>query len=441
MQLPLSASALVMLGVGAVLVGAVILVVEIARRRKPASRPTRVPPDMRMPQQPAAPSGPYAATAPADGPVAQPYVPQAEPVPAPAAPEPEPAAPPAPQPVAAPEPEPAAPPAPQPVVAPVPAAAPPHPVEVSSSVQPPAGDDHVPAAWTPAAGMPAVPSRSHQAGSGRTVAAAVAQAFAVRAAASRTGASSAQRPVGPPPGADESAVAQPEPERPEPVPTRDVDGVDPAATTDPEGVGLAVPATPDHEVRTPVVDEPGPDVSGNGWVAPVAHGTNGDRPSDAPEQVPDGDGRPPEERQVPEPGSDGEAPAAAAAAGLAAAAWTPPAAPVPADPDPADVPAPRSDEDGVARQDGPAPDARDRLLAVLLDDPERAVGATVELESCLRELDRLSDAVRSERSALRDVLHRLAAAGLRPDQMARLARMPLPEVEALLSPAPAEQQA
>ena len=77
---------------------------------------------------------------------------------------------------------------------------------------------------------------------------------------------------------------------------------------------------------------------------------------------------------------------------------------------------------------------------MLLDDPERAVGAAVELDECLRELDRLSNAVRNQRAVLRDVLHRLAAAGLRPEQLARLAGMPLADVVELLEAVPAEQQ-
>src|SRR5688500_15747043 len=89
MQLPLSASALVMLGVAAVLVGVSILVVLAVRSRKPSSRPTRIPPDMRLPQ-PAATPGPYAATPPVDD-SARPAVP--EPVSVPAQQESEPAAP------------------------------------------------------------------------------------------------------------------------------------------------------------------------------------------------------------------------------------------------------------------------------------------------------------------------------------------------------------
>jgi hypothetical protein len=112
------------------------------------------------------------------------------------------------------------------------------------------------------------------------------------------------------------------------------------------------------------------------------------------------------------------------------------------DPAPTAVPTPRPEHVGTApRGGGSAPDARDRLLAVLLDDPDRAVGAAVELEACLRELDRLSDAVRKERRVLPDVLHRLAGSGLRPEQLARLAEMPLAEVEKLLGATQAKQQA
>jgi hypothetical protein len=106
------------------------------------------------------------------------------------------------------------------------------------------------------------------------------------------------------------------------------------------------------------------------------------------------------------------------------------------------VPPPRPEHvfDGALPR-ATATDARDRLLAVLLDDPDCAVGAAVELETCLRELDRLSAAARHERVVLRDVLRRLAAAGLRSEQLARLAGMPLAEVEVLLGAAPVEQEA
>jgi hypothetical protein len=72
------------------------------------------------------------------------------------------------------------------------------------------------------------------------------------------------------------------------------------------------------------------------------------------------------------------------------------------------------------------------LLAVLLDDPVRAVGAAVELESCRRQLDRLTGAVAHERATLRDVLTRLSVAGLAPDQLARLSGLSDDEMAALL---------
>ncbi len=107
-------------------------------------------------------------------------------------------------------------------------------------------------------------------------------------------------------------------------------------------------------------------------------------------------------------------------------------------PDPAPQPAgaPRQQQQP---QQAPPPatrrdDARDRLLAVLLHDPELAVDATIDLDACRAQLDRLSDAMRRERAALRDVLPRLAGAGLRTDQLARLAGMPVGELQALLAP-------
>lgn len=102
------------------------------------------------------------------------------------------------------------------------------------------------------------------------------------------------------------------------------------------------------------------------------------------------------------------------------------------------LPDPESaDPDGAVMWHEPAPagggDARDRLLAVLLDDPVRAVGAAVELEACRRQLDRLSDAVRHERHTLGSVLARLADAGLAPDQLARLSGLTDTELRSLLA--------
>jgi hypothetical protein len=93
---------------------------------------------------------------------------------------------------------------------------------------------------------------------------------------------------------------------------------------------------------------------------------------------------------------------------------SPPPPPVPSAP-----PAPA--QPSSARADMRA-DVRDRLLAVLLDDPARAVGAAAELEAC--------------RTQLQDVLQRLVGSGLRPEQLARLAGLPVDEVRALVTPAP-----
>jgi len=81
-------------------------------------------------------------------------------------------------------------------------------------------------------------------------------------------------------------------------------------------------------------------------------------------------------------------------------------------------------------------DARDRLLAVLLDDPMRAVGATVDLQDCQERLDRLAASLQDERGRLGDVLGRLAHAGLRPDQLARLSGLSDAEVAELLHRGP-----
>ncbi len=83
----------------------------------------------------------------------------------------------------------------------------------------------------------------------------------------------------------------------------------------------------------------------------------------------------------------------------------------------------------------PAPrgDARDRLLAVLLDDPVRTVGAAAALEESSAQLSRLTAAVSHERGVLGAHLARLAAAGLQPEQLASLAGLPAAEIRELLA--------
>lgn len=82
-------------------------------------------------------------------------------------------------------------------------------------------------------------------------------------------------------------------------------------------------------------------------------------------------------------------------------------------------------------------DARDRLLAALLNDPVRALGAAADLDSVRTQLDRLTEAMSHERSVLAQVLRRLAAAGLDERQIARLADLPAAEVRSLLERADA----
>jgi hypothetical protein len=140
-------------------------------------------------------------------------------------------------------------------------------------------------------------------------------------------------------------------------------------------------------------------------------------------------------------GDDGSTPAeapqtAVPAPGGPAADGSAPAVPVPARADGSAPDAPDAPDGGGWQEPAAAPrgrgDARDRLLAVLLDDPVRAVGAAVELEACRRQLDRLTDAVRHERHVLGSVLARLAEAGLAPDQLARLSGLSDEELRSLL---------
>jgi hypothetical protein len=74
-------------------------------------------------------------------------------------------------------------------------------------------------------------------------------------------------------------------------------------------------------------------------------------------------------------------------------------------------------------------DMRDRLVAILLVDHEAAVRALDELAACQKRLSQLADASEREQAVLDGALSRLAANGLRPEQLARLADLPLAEVE------------
>ncbi len=74
-------------------------------------------------------------------------------------------------------------------------------------------------------------------------------------------------------------------------------------------------------------------------------------------------------------------------------------------------------------------DMRDRLMAILLVDHEATVGALDELAACQKRLSQLTDATEREHAVLDGVLSRLAVTGLRSEQLARLADLPVAEVE------------
>jgi hypothetical protein len=104
-----------------------------------------------------------------------------------------------------------------------------------------------------------------------------------------------------------------------------------------------------------------------------------------------------------------------------------PDTPAAAEPQPAVEPEPHT-----ATRPDPA-DARDRLLRVLLTDPERALTAVDDLESCLVQLARLNESVDYQRRQLANVARRLRAAGLTPAQVARLAGLGEGELVSLLA--------
>ncbi|HWN34141.1 MAG TPA: hypothetical protein VNP03_15435 [Pseudonocardia sp.] len=94
------------------------------------------------------------------------------------------------------------------------------------------------------------------------------------------------------------------------------------------------------------------------------------------------------------------------------------------------VPEPAADGD---QTNGSAGDARDRLLRVLLADPDRALHAVGDLEASRNQLDRLNDSVHYQRRQLADAARRLRGAGLTPAQVAQLAGFGEGELVTLLA--------
>jgi hypothetical protein len=318
----------------------------------------------------------------------------------------------------------------EPAAQPPPAAsAPMEPAVPAAPATPPCGEAEPPAD-PPRAAPVRLPPRPHEAGSPRSVAAAVAQAFAVRAAAGRAG---AQRPTRGTNGAgpvlrrqepDEPQVTAPRPH------TGASDGRENAAHDEQPPDGRAAPPQDGRPEQT----EPGL-AAGVNRARDTAAAASGEEPgADAAAQRSGAAGR-----LVPGHGANEDG---SVRSGYPAR-WTDGRGAVP-------PPRPEHALDGTSRPQLPgwtaaggraSTDVRDRLLAVLLDDPERAVGAAEELARCLRALESLTDALRHEREVLRDVLRRLADAGLCAEQLAQLAGIPLADVEALLAPAQQQAQA
>lgn len=86
----------------------------------------------------------------------------------------------------------------------------------------------------------------------------------------------------------------------------------------------------------------------------------------------------------------------------------------------------------------PLPDARDRLLSVLLTDPVTALGATTELDDTRARIDHLGDVLRRRRADLATAVHRLHASGLTGEQIGQLAGMDGADVREILEQASGE---
>lgn len=94
----------------------------------------------------------------------------------------------------------------------------------------------------------------------------------------------------------------------------------------------------------------------------------------------------------------------------------------------------RPDVPDLAADDVPPalPDARDRLLAVLLSDPVTALGATTEVDDARARIDQLGDVLRRRRADLATAVHRLHASGLTGEQIGRLSGLDGDDVREIL---------
>jgi hypothetical protein len=116
--------------------------------------------------------------------------------------------------------------------------------------------------------------------------------------------------------------------------------------------------------------------------------------------------------------------------------------PTPARPPAPGVPTPSADGADGAAASGARPhpaergtggtDPKDRLLRVLLLDPDRALRAVTDLEASKAQLERLTESVHYQRRQLADAARRLRRAGLTPAQVAQLAGFGEGELVSLL---------
>ncbi|MFC4948501.1 hypothetical protein [Pseudonocardia sp. GCM10023141] len=252
---------------------------------------------------------------------------------------------------------------------------------------------------------------------------------------------SATQPISPQPvPTPAGATPPPVQHRPSPMPPEPV-APEPerAAATEPE---RAVATEPSDAVEARTEATSGSEVAGEPEV-PILHNFAApEPPADEAAPVPQPRPTPPRPSPSPSPGTSSseraqEARMPASTSGssrtVAAAVAQALAVRAAASRSPGQPAGPTAPAEPGTGMEPPRGDARDRLLAVLLNDPVRAVGAADELEACREQLERLTHAVRHERGRLAEVLVRLAGSGLREDQLARLSGLPADEVHELMA--------
>jgi chemotaxis protein histidine kinase CheA len=228
----------------------------------------------------------------------------------------------------------------------------------------------------------------------------------------------------PQPAPEQPDAEQPDPEQPENAVPDSVSGPD---ATDPDQVvedtdppatdAVTEPLSLGHASITPLIGQQ--DL--NGHLAPL----NSASPTELSSHVdalsdPPADADPPAEPDLPAEPSAANPPAEADS---------------PGEPDPPAETDPPAAANPPSRIEPPLEyeAAKDRLLRVLLTDPDRAVSAVGDLEECRGQLDRLNESVEFQRRQLAHVARRLRGAGLTAAQVAQLAGFGEGELVTLLS--------